>query len=97
MAKASSMQANGSMSSFLMSRKLVASPSHRRPEKLYREQTPNIGPTLSWRSREAQIIRPQHGYGSRRKMGGSFVFPPPGLDINKIKRVMFIAGGVGIK
>jgi hypothetical protein len=31
------------------------------------------------------------------RVGGSFVFPPPGLDINKIKRVMFIAGGVGIK
>ncbi|EAT91774.2 hypothetical protein SNOG_00279 [Parastagonospora nodorum SN15] len=61
-------KANGSMSSFLMSRKLVASPSHRRPEKLYREQTPNTSPTLSWRSREAQIIRPQHGYGSRKKI-----------------------------
>jgi len=31
------------------------------------------------------------------RVGGSFVWPPPGLDVNKIKRVMFIAGGVGIK
>lgn len=62
------MQANGSMSSFLMSRKLVASPSHHRHEKLYREQTPNTSPTLNWRSREAQITRPQHGYGSRKRI-----------------------------
>lgn len=33
------------------------------------------------------------------RVGGNFVFPPPGLDMNKpkIKRAIFIAGGVGIK
>ena len=31
------------------------------------------------------------------RVGGSFVFPPPTLDLSKIKRVIFIAGGVGIK
>ncbi|UPX14047.1 uncharacterized protein EKO05_0004539 [Ascochyta rabiei] len=32
------------------------------------------------------------------RVGGNFVFPPPGLDMNKpkIKRAIFIAGGVGI-
>ncbi|KAH8719443.1 hypothetical protein GQ44DRAFT_775365 [Phaeosphaeriaceae sp. PMI808] len=30
------------------------------------------------------------------RIGGSFVWPPPGLDVSKIKRAMFIAGGVGI-
>ncbi|KAF2034535.1 hypothetical protein EK21DRAFT_56737 [Setomelanomma holmii] len=30
------------------------------------------------------------------RVGGSFIWPPPGLDVKKIKRVMFIAGGVGI-
>jgi hypothetical protein len=31
------------------------------------------------------------------RVGGSFVWPPPGLDMKKIKRAIFIAGGVGIK
>ncbi|KAF2192666.1 hypothetical protein K469DRAFT_654433 [Zopfia rhizophila CBS 207.26] len=30
------------------------------------------------------------------RVGGSFVWPPPEVDIDKIKRVVFIAGGVGI-
>ncbi|KAI8937643.1 hypothetical protein NX059_005348 [Plenodomus lindquistii] len=30
------------------------------------------------------------------RVGGSFVWPPPGIDVKKIKRVIFIAGGVGI-
>ena len=31
------------------------------------------------------------------RVGGSFVWPPPGIDINQIKRVVLVAGGVGIK
>ena len=31
------------------------------------------------------------------RVGGSFVWPPPCLDMKKIKRAIFIAGGVGIK
>ncbi|MCJ1336248.1 hypothetical protein MMC09_001524 [Bachmanniomyces sp. S44760] len=30
------------------------------------------------------------------RVGGSFVWPPPGLDVNQINRVVFVAGGVGI-
>ncbi|KAF2476376.1 uncharacterized protein BDR25DRAFT_210488 [Lindgomyces ingoldianus] len=30
------------------------------------------------------------------RVGGSFIWPPPGLDSERIKRVVFIAGGVGI-
>ncbi|KAF2867095.1 hypothetical protein BDV95DRAFT_503427 [Massariosphaeria phaeospora] len=30
------------------------------------------------------------------RVGGSFVWPPPGVDMDKIKRAVFIAGGVGI-
>ncbi|KAJ5454443.1 uncharacterized protein N7458_005399 [Penicillium daleae] len=30
------------------------------------------------------------------RVGGSFVWPPTGVDIQKIKNVVFIAGGVGI-
>lgn len=29
-------------------------------------------------------------------MGGSFVWPPPNIDLDKIEKVVFIAGGVGI-
>ena len=31
------------------------------------------------------------------RVGGSFVWPPTGLDTRQIKNVVFIAGGVGIK
>lgn len=29
--------------------------------------------------------------------GGSFLWPPPSVDLCSIKKVIFIAGGVGIK
>jgi hypothetical protein len=31
------------------------------------------------------------------RVGGSFVWPPTGIDIQRVKNVVFIAGGVGIK
>ncbi|KAL9593116.1 MAG: hypothetical protein Q9179_006091 [Wetmoreana sp. 5 TL-2023] len=31
------------------------------------------------------------------RVGGSFVWPPPTVDPAKIKRLVFVAGGVGIK
>ena len=31
------------------------------------------------------------------RAGGRFVWPPPGIELKKIKRVVFIAGGIGIK
>ena len=31
------------------------------------------------------------------RVGGSFVWPPPGIDVKTVKRVVFVAGGVGIK
>ncbi|KAF2202600.1 hypothetical protein GQ43DRAFT_368808 [Delitschia confertaspora ATCC 74209] len=30
------------------------------------------------------------------RVGGSFVWPPPKLDLSEVKRVVFIAGGVGV-
>lgn len=30
------------------------------------------------------------------RIGGSFVFPPPGLDVGSLRSVVFVAGGVGI-
>lgn len=31
------------------------------------------------------------------RVGGSFVWPPTGVDLQKVQNVVFIAGGVGIK
>lgn len=31
------------------------------------------------------------------RVGGSFVWPPPGIGMEAIKKVVFVAGGVGIK
>jgi NAD(P)H-flavin reductase len=30
------------------------------------------------------------------RTGGSFVWPPPGIDVNEIEQVVLVAGGVGI-
>lgn len=31
------------------------------------------------------------------RVGGSFVWPPPGVGVEAIKKIVFVAGGVGIK
>ena len=31
------------------------------------------------------------------RVGGSFVWPPPGVDIENVDHALFIAGGIGIK
>ncbi|MCJ1259047.1 hypothetical protein MMC24_006882 [Lignoscripta atroalba] len=45
-----------------------------------------------WRSEE-EIL----GKDLLVRVGGSFVWPPPGVDIKTIQRIAFVAGGVGIK
>ncbi|KAI1822829.1 hypothetical protein F4861DRAFT_531968 [Xylaria intraflava] len=32
----------------------------------------------------------------RVRVGGSFVWPPPGIDVRALRRVVFLAGGVGV-
>ncbi|OQE43236.1 hypothetical protein PENCOP_c003G03583 [Penicillium coprophilum] len=44
-----------------------------------------------WRPKE-EII----GKGLNIRVGGSFVWPPTGVNINDVKNVVFVAGGVGI-
>ncbi|OJJ49324.1 hypothetical protein ASPZODRAFT_150220 [Penicilliopsis zonata CBS 506.65] len=44
-----------------------------------------------WRAREAIL-----GKHLSVRVGGSFVWPPTGLDPNEITNVVFVAGGVGI-
>lgn len=57
-----------------------------------------------WRDSSSEIMRAELGV----RVGGSFTWPPPGFDINagardekgdamrRLKRVVFVAGGVGI-
>jgi hypothetical protein len=33
----------------------------------------------------------------RVRVGGSFIWPPPGIEEKEIEKVVFVAGGVGIK
>ncbi|KAI9724893.1 MAG: hypothetical protein M1812_000169 [Candelaria pacifica] len=44
-----------------------------------------------WQS-EKDIV----GTALKVRVGGSFVWPPPSVDVGSIKRVVFVAGGVGI-
>ena len=101
-------QANGSTSSCLGLKKPVALLSLRHPEvlchRLYNDpkhqpffelaiqKSPNNPPAAWLWQPEEEII----GKEVRVKIGGSFVFPPPSVDMKRIKRVIFIAGGVGI-
>lgn len=51
-------------------------------------------PPAAWLWRpEAEII----GTELHVRVGGSFVWPPPRVDIASVQRVVFVAGGVGIK
>lgn len=36
------------------------------------------------------------GAEARVRVGGSFVFPPPGVPVFQLRRMVFVAGGVGI-
>ncbi|KAI0865591.1 hypothetical protein F4860DRAFT_258248 [Xylaria cubensis] len=45
-----------------------------------------------WRSPASSII----GTELRVRIGGSFVFPPPGINVRGLRRVVFVAGGMGV-
>lgn len=36
------------------------------------------------------------GRGLQVRVGGSFVWPPPGINVRSLRRAVFVAGGVGI-
>jgi hypothetical protein len=56
-------------------------------------QTSPDNPPAAWFWQPAPTII---GSTIRLRVGGSFVFPPPLLDMSSIKHMVFIAGGVGI-
>ncbi|KAH8205217.1 hypothetical protein TruAng_000629 [Truncatella angustata] len=45
-----------------------------------------------WRDPPSPIL----GRELRVRVGGSFVWPPPGIDVGALRRVVFVAGGVGV-
>ena len=51
-------------------------------------------PPAAWLWRPSEEIL---GRELQVRVGGSFVWPPPGVNLDEIYRVIFIAGGVGIK
>ncbi|KAL8762454.1 MAG: hypothetical protein Q9184_001537 [Pyrenodesmia sp. 2 TL-2023] len=56
------------------------------------QKSPN-NPPAAWLWRpEGEIL----GSSVIIRIGGSFVWPPPGVDLTTIKRLVFVAGGVGI-
>lgn len=67
-------------------------PEHKPYFELAIQKSPD-NPPAAWLWQRLEDIQ---GKEIKVRVGGSFVWPPPGLDVNKIKRVMFIAGGVGI-
>ncbi|MCJ1355224.1 MAG: hypothetical protein MMC33_005215 [Icmadophila ericetorum] len=55
------------------------------------QRSPN--PPAAWLSQPRDVILDKELFV---RVGGSFVWPPPYSDLNTIKRVVFVAGGVGI-
>lgn len=61
----------------------------------------------SWRCSMRRRTRPARGSGNQGRRswgrnwgfvwGGSFVWPPEGVDLDGVRNIVFIAGGVGIK
>jgi NAD(P)H-flavin reductase len=50
-------------------------------------------PPAAWLWRPMQEILNQELHA---RVGGSFVWPPPNVNLKEVKRVVFVAGGVGV-
>lgn len=67
--------------------------THRPFLELAVQQSPDNPPAAwLWQPTDAILGKELHV-----RVGGSFVWPPPGVNVEKVKRVVFVAGGVGIK
>lgn len=56
------------------------------------QNSPNPAAAWLWRPKD-EIL----GKELSVRVGGSFVWPPPGIGMEAIKKIVFVAGGVGIK
>jgi NAD(P)H-flavin reductase len=68
-------------------------PNYRPYVELAVQKSPD-NPAAAWLWQPVKEIQ---GKELAVRVGGSFVWPPPGIDTNDIKRIVLIAGGVGIK
>lgn len=69
-----------------------ADPDHTPYFELAVQKSPDNPPAAWLWQPEEEVL----GQEVTVRVGGSFVFPPPGIEFKKIKRVIFVAGGVGI-
>ncbi|KAI1811343.1 hypothetical protein GGS20DRAFT_588592 [Poronia punctata] len=52
----------------------------------------NLPAAWLWRDPPSSIV----GRELRVRVGGGFVWPPPGVNVRALRRVVFVAGGVGV-
>ncbi|CAF9919642.1 MAG: hypothetical protein ALECFALPRED_001246 [Alectoria fallacina] len=75
---------------------ITSTPNDLKKDRPYLElaiqNSPNNPPAKWLWQKERKII----GKSLSIRVGGSFVWPPPDIDLDKIKKAVFIAGGVGI-
>lgn len=57
------------------------------------QQSPR-NPAAAWLWQQGNMIV---GSELMVRVGGTFVWPPPNMKVQDIKKVVFVAGGVGIK
>jgi ferredoxin-NADP reductase len=50
-------------------------------------------PAAEWVWRREEEVK---GQEVRVRVGGGFVFPPPGIEREEVERTVFVAGGVGV-
>ena len=72
---------------------ITSSPSANKLVELAVQKSPDNPPAAwLWRPKKELL-----GEELIVRVGGSFVWPPPGVDIENVDHVLFIAGGIGIK
>jgi hypothetical protein len=57
------------------------------------QKSPSNPPAAWLWQDEAKIL----GHELKVRIGGSFVWPPPEVSVEDVKKVILVAGGVGIK
>lgn len=76
---------------------ITSTPNHAKGARGYVElavQNSPKNPPAAWLWQEKKKIIDQR---LLIRVGGSFVWPPPHIHLPRLKRVIFVAGGVGIK
>lgn len=72
---------------------VARSPGNAPAAWLWQDGSSANGPGMK---REAEPLPTVIGQEITVRIGGSFVWPPPGIDTGKLRKVVFVAGGVGV-